>query len=375
MPVDPYNGDGAGSVAQLASVAQLIAARRDAIIVSFLDRLRHIESPLLDDSAVERQLAMEANQIIDYVLVSLSRSARCEQVCVSQLSVEIGATRAQRSLHPTESLRAASALFQAFLAVAAEELGQRESAMEDLAAVVAALDVGITRRIRDGASAYAGFLLERMHEAHLDERHLVARDLHDRVGYWASAAYRYLELYEILKNSDPVRASRAVDRAVQASREGLESIHELISGLRQEVPLESLKEAIWGFLAEAKDSGIQAAVHVNGDESWVPAGLRDEVFLVIREALRNAVTHAAATTIVARLDIAPHELRGCIDDDGIGIDIDSRTRTGGRSGLAVMNERASLLGGSLVVRRKPAGGTAVDLVVPLPGGAGSQTAC
>ena len=62
---------------------------------------------------------------------------------------------------------------------------------------VLALNESIGRRIREAAHAYAGLLLERVDQAHIEERRRIARDLHDQLGESMSVALRQFELYEL----------------------------------------------------------------------------------------------------------------------------------------------------------------------------------
>jgi signal transduction histidine kinase len=88
---------------------------------------------------------------------------------------------------------------------------------------------------------------------------------------------------------------------------------------------------------------------------------RRELYLVFKEALRNAARHAAARTVEVSLARRGDGLALVVRDDGVGIV--SGERSGG-SGLESMQRRAAALGGTLSVRPCPAGGTEVLLEVP-----------
>src|SRR5256885_47077 len=51
---------------------------------------------------------------------------------------------------------------------------------------------------------------------------------------------------------------------------------------------------------------------VDLDESWAAVTVIDETFMIIREALRNTITHGAPRQVLIRVDLAPHELRARI---------------------------------------------------------------
>jgi signal transduction histidine kinase len=102
---------------------------------------------------------------------------------------------------------------------------------------------------------------------------------------------------------------------------------------------------------------------------WATPEVIEEVFLIIREALRNVVAHAQAERVLVRVDVAPDVLRASVVDDGRGF---QPTDPGqGGTGVLSMRERAAMLGGTLTISSRSGQGTRLDLVVPLTGGAQS----
>jgi signal transduction histidine kinase len=95
--------------------------------------------------------------------------------------------------------------------------------------------------------------------------------------------------------------------------------------------------------------------------------VRDELFLILREALRNAFTHAAPGLVLVEVEFSAQELSAWVVDDGCGF---SQALTPEKAvsgtGLASMRERAALVGGRLAVRSMPGRGTRVELHLPLP---------
>lgn len=88
---------------------------------------------------------------------------------------------------------------------------------------------------------------------------------------------------------------------------------------------------------------------------------RREVYLVFKEALRNAARHAAARTVEVSLAKRGAGIALVVRDDGVGI---ASPGASGGSGLESMRRRAAALGGTLSVRPRPAGGTEIVLEVP-----------
>jgi signal transduction histidine kinase len=221
----------------------------------------------------------------------------------------------------------------------------------------------LARALRTAADSYVSVLLNRVHQAQVEERRRISRELHDQIGNGVAVAQRDLELYEIHRLSDPDRAVARVERARRGLTETMEAVRQAISDLRLVEPLESLEKALRLFLEESADPDLIRHVEVNGDEAWAPTETIEETFLIVREALRNTIAHADARQILVRIDISPDELRASVVDDGQGFD-PTRTRSGG-TGLLSMRERAALLNGTLALSSVPGRGTHVALRVPL----------
>ena len=94
--------------------------------------------------------------------------------------------------------------------------------------------------------------------------------------------------------------------------------------------------------------------------------LRDDVFRVAGEALRNAFVHAQASRIEVDIRYGTERFRVRIRDDGKGIESQIVTDKGraGHWGLRGMHERAKRVGGNLEVWSKPDSGTEIELTIP-----------
>jgi signal transduction histidine kinase len=94
--------------------------------------------------------------------------------------------------------------------------------------------------------------------------------------------------------------------------------------------------------------------------------VRDEIYRIAREALRNANDHAHARTIEAEITYEEKLLRVRIRDDGIGIKETPLGEPGraGHYGLRGMRERAKLIGANLEVWSEDGAGTEIELRVP-----------
>ena len=113
-------------------------------------------------------------------------------------------------------------------------------------------------------------------------------------------------------------------------------------------------------------NGPQFRVHVEGKSRDLPPLVRDEVYHVACETLRNAFRHAQARRIEVEIRYDPRQFRFRIVDNGKGID-PAVLRAGGRAGhhgLPGIHERAELAGGKLSVWSRFDSGTEIELTIP-----------
>ena len=225
------------------------------------------------------------------------------------------------------------------------------------------LNKWVGRQIRGTADGDMAQYENRVHEARMDERRRIARELHDRLGEVLTVGLRQLDLDEIIGPEIPEGQS-AIAREVLV--EAMRRLRLVTSGLRDE-PVTSFEKALADFLNRVC---ADADVHlvVIGDETWASAKLIDEAFLVVREALRNALNHGVPQSVVVGVEVTRRELRAWVDDDGKGFACgDDAEFPAAGTGLATMRERAALLGGALSIVSTPGHGTSVELNVPLSG--------
>lgn len=198
------------------------------------------------------------------------------------------------------------------------------------------------------------------------ERQRIARELHDRMGYCLSMALRQLELYELHRGDETGVAEGYFRGAGDALRESMRCLRDVTTQLHPPARVGGLGEALRAYLESRGSGGTRVRVEVRGDEAWAPARVLDESFLVLREAACNALSHARPRTLSVDVTLTPDALRGTVTDDGRGFAAGA-PGCGGGLGLAVMVERAELLGGRLTCASAPDEGTRVSLTVPLGG--------
>jgi signal transduction histidine kinase/ligand-binding sensor domain-containing protein len=209
-------------------------------------------------------------------------------------------------------------------------------------------------------------------EARVDERTRIARELHDTLLQSFNGLLLRFQAVSNLLPSRPEEAKLRVDSAIEqasvAIAEGRDAVHELRSGGLMTI---DLAQAMTNFGREllsgiASEDTPEFRVQVEGTPRILNPIVRDEVYRIGAEALRNAIRHAAARQVELEIRYDEQHLRLRIRDDGKGIDpsILEHNRAPGHWGLRGMRERAKLVGGTLEVWSHLDSGTEVELNVP-----------
>ena len=210
-------------------------------------------------------------------------------------------------------------------------------------------------------------------EERVSERTRIARDLHDTLlQSFQGLVFRFQAVRNQLPNR-PEKACEVLDSALiladQAIAEGRSAIQELRSGSSQENNLEQMLLAMGRELAASQNRGDSAPplrVIVEGERRAKRAMLREEIYRIARELVRNAYRHAHARSIEAELRYDDDAFLLIVRDDGKGIDPKVLKDHGraGHWGLPGMYERAEGIGARLDIWSEAGAGTEVRLTVP-----------
>ena len=202
--------------------------------------------------------------------------------------------------------------------------------------------------------------------AHAEERRRISRELHDRVAHDMALVHQSLELYGVLRKSDPERAASKIELARRTVKRTLDSTRNLSAELSEPDVRRGLEAALADLLRDLVPPHVGVDFSVSGEEALVPPETRNQLFLILREAIRNAVTHSGCSRITVGLGFAPNKVVGSVEDDGRGFDVEEAGVAG--VGLRSMKERTALLGGELRLAPEPGTGTKVVVSLPLAGG-------
>jgi ligand-binding sensor domain-containing protein/signal transduction histidine kinase len=209
-------------------------------------------------------------------------------------------------------------------------------------------------------------------EGRVAERTRIARDLHDTLLQSFQGLMLHFQTGIDLLPGRPAQARKtleiAIDRADQAIAEGRDAVQ----GLRAStVETNDLASAVRVLGEELRAEGTNQnsalfEMEVEGTPRNLHPILRDEVYRITGEALRNAFRHARAQRIEVEILYGERWLRLRVRDDGKGIDSKLLSGDGlvGHYGLHGMRERAKLVGGKLAVWSKLDSGAEVELSIP-----------
>jgi signal transduction histidine kinase len=209
-------------------------------------------------------------------------------------------------------------------------------------------------------------------EERVNERTRIARDLHDTL---LQSFQGLLLKFQAVTYLYPERAVEArmklesvIDQAEQAISEGRDAVQGLRSSTVVGTDLAGAISAL-GKELTADGSNKQPQDFSVGEEGAtreLSPLLRDEVYRISGEALRNAFKHAHAKRIEVEIHYDRQKFRLRIRDNGKGIDpkIVDAGGLSGHYGLAGMRERSELVGGRLEIWSEIDSGTEVELTIP-----------
>jgi signal transduction histidine kinase/ligand-binding sensor domain-containing protein len=210
-------------------------------------------------------------------------------------------------------------------------------------------------------------------EARVNERTRIARELHDSLlqGF-QGLMFRLQAVRDMLPGRAPAEAIEALDIALERGDEAIAEGRDTVSDLREPVLGDSdIAQALTALgkeLALQSGNGLVPCVRVllEGKQRELNPMLRDEIYRIAREALRNAFLHARAQKIEAEITYSDYEFLLHVRDDGGGIDpeVANQGARAGHWGLPGMRERAKSFGGQLEVWSEHGAGTEIELSVP-----------
>jgi signal transduction histidine kinase len=195
------------------------------------------------------------------------------------------------------------------------------------------------------------------------ERRRIAQELHDHLGQILTGLQFMLESTK--------------QQATGTQRSNLEEIQDAVTDIIRQVREMSLNlrpsmlddmglvpTLLWHFDRYTSQTGIRVNFQKNGISERFPLEIETAAYRIIQEALTNVARHAHVTDVLVGLVAQEKTLWVEILDKGKGFKVSSELERPS-SGLSGMRERASLLGGYLVVESFMGQGTQIVAALPL----------
>jgi signal transduction histidine kinase/streptogramin lyase len=203
------------------------------------------------------------------------------------------------------------------------------------------------------------------------ERTRIARDIHDDLG-GSLTEIGYLGALAVRDSQSLPEAREQIGRIVDRTRELARRLDETVWAVNpKNDSISHLATYVCHFAREfLEPTGVRCRLDVAPElpEATLRAEVRHSVFLVVKEALNNAVKHSAATELKLCLAASDGAMTIEIADNGRGFAAETQSETG--NGLRNMAERMAEAGGEFQLRSVPGQGTTVCLRLPLRPDAG-----
>ena len=205
-------------------------------------------------------------------------------------------------------------------------------------------------------------------EERRSERARIARELHDTLFQgFLGVSLQLHGAVEQMPEDSPAKPS--LNRALLLMRRVIDEGRDTLQGLRPSA-LESMNlEQAFSCLREefTPGGGVRFRIFVTGQPKELKPAIQEQIYLIGREALINALRHSEASSIEAEVEYLPRRLRIVVRDNGCGMDPEV-VRSGRRAhwGLLGMRERAGSIGAQLRIWSRLGAGTEVEISVPGP---------
>jgi len=214
------------------------------------------------------------------------------------------------------------------------------------------------------------FYLQEAARAQEEERKRIARDLHDETAQELVALSRELDKLAIRYGRRGKNSTEQIRELQNGVGKVLDGVRRFSQDLRPSVldDLGLIPALQWLATDTEKRFGIEVRMDIIGDEYRMSPEAELLLFRIAQEALRNVWRHSSASQACLTMEFNEGTVKLCVRDNGKGFEIPERAgdlAKQGKLGLAGMQERARLLGGTLELESRPGEGACISVEMPI----------
>ncbi|NTW01923.1 MAG: PAS domain-containing protein [Oscillochloris sp.] len=197
---------------------------------------------------------------------------------------------------------------------------------------------------------------ERLIAVQEEERHHLARELHDEIGQSLTGLSLVLAMAPSLPQAQLqiqlAEAQRQVSNLItQVRHRSLDLRPSMLDDL-------GLHPALSWYLNRYTDqTGIKLYVQLQGINQRFPPMIELTAYRIVQEALTNVARHANVRQASVAVWVVNQQLVITVTDAGCGFNVEAAHSARASSGLTGMHERAALIGGELTIDSEPGAGT------------------
>ena len=225
----------------------------------------------------------------------------------------------------------------------------------------------LERTTRENEGLHAQLVAQAREAGVLDERHRMAREIHDTIAQGLTGVITQLEAVKQAWGDD-TEVQRRLASAGELARQSLDEARRSVQAIRpgpladSRLP-EALREVATRW-SEVHD--IRLEVNTAGDLRPLHPEVEVTLLRAAQEGLANVAKHAAASRVGVTLTFMHDSVALDVRDDGAGFET-TETRGVASFGLDAMRQRVEDINGQLMVESAPGQGTAISVRIPSGG--------
>ena len=194
----------------------------------------------------------------------------------------------------------------------------------------------------------------------------IAREIHDNINLSLTLAKLHLNTMDLNnKEQTATQVAYSVDLLTQS----IANLRDISRSLNSELlASQGLIKALDMEINRIRKTGLfEIEFEISGDPVYLDTQKELVIFRIIQEGFNNIIKHARATRSIIDLNFSGQNLNILIRDDGIGFNFspDNSPVSTGKSGLANMKTRTSMIGGTMSIQSEAGKGSRLIFNIPI----------